>query len=39
MKKPIAALALVVALAAQGALAAETVTLGVVAKLALQWPV
>jgi NitT/TauT family transport system substrate-binding protein len=39
MKKPIAALALVVALAAQGALAAETLTLGVVAKLALQWPV
>ena len=39
MNKPIAALALVAALAAQGTLAAETVTLGVVAKLALQWPV
>jgi NitT/TauT family transport system substrate-binding protein len=39
MKRPIAAVALVVALAAQAVQAADTVTLGVVAKLALQWPV
>jgi NitT/TauT family transport system substrate-binding protein len=39
MKKPIALLALVAALAAQSATAADNLTFGVVAKLALQWPV
>jgi NitT/TauT family transport system substrate-binding protein len=39
MKKPIALLALAAALAAQSASAADNVTFGVVAKLALQWPV